>query len=558
MPASSAGPVVLTVQSLLDEPELGLRLVAGRGAADRPVGGVHISEMPDPTPWLAPRDVLLTTGISLEEEGAQRSLVRRLSEAGVTALGYAAGINAAGAPPALVDEAERVGFPLFEVSFEVPFRTITSYIFTSLLSADMHRLRRSLSVQNHLLSLMLEDKGADHLVSSLSMLLNATAILFDARGHATSLAQHRVRVQPEQVERVWQVYTAAAGQGTLPRELALDCLRLAFREVRTHEETQQVLVLVLPLREHLLDFADVALTFAQKLLALELLKTRDARLLQRTLRADLLDELIAGVDPSPEVLDRARSYQLEPDRPLCVAVFEVHAFDRTPTARGVTKPETAQEARSRLHACLEEGFHERRLAVLSLMRGDSVIMLFPAERRTAHGLRELAADVVRRAHGSLDGAVLAAGLSESFRGLRGVPRALAQAHEAVRLAAVRADDAVVLFSELGPSIRALENQSQEQLELFYGSTVRPLEQHDAETGDDLVASLAAYLEEGRSVTRASRRLFVHQNTLRYRLKKIEGVLGIRLTDTETLVDLFLGLRSRALLRRRWTGSHGDS
>lgn len=125
------------------------------------------------------------------------------------------------------------------------------------------------------------------------------------------------------------------------------------------------------------------------------------------------------------------------------------------------------------------------------------------------------------------------------------------------MAGARADGAVVLFSELGPSIRALENQSQEQVELFYGSTVRPLEQHDVETGDDLVASLAAYLEEGRSVTRASRRLFVHQNTLRYRLKKIEGVLGICLTDTETLVDLFSGLRSRTLLRRRRTGSHGD-
>lgn len=107
MSASPSGRVALTVQALLDEPELGLELVAGRGATSRPVGGVHISEMPDPTPWLEPRDVLLTTGLSLGEEGAQRSLVRRLSEAGVTALGYAAGINAAGAP--LVDEAERMG-----------------------------------------------------------------------------------------------------------------------------------------------------------------------------------------------------------------------------------------------------------------------------------------------------------------------------------------------------------------------------------------------------------------------------------------------------------------
>lgn len=555
MSASPTGHVALTVQALLDEPELGLRLVAGRSATGRPVGGVHISEMPDPTPWLAPRDVLLTTGLSLGEERAQRSLVRRLSEAGVAALGYAAGINSTGAPPGLVDEAERMGLPLFEVSFAVPFRTITSYIFTSLLSSDMHRLRRSLSVQNHLLSLMVEEKGADHLVSSLSMLLNATAILFDARGHATSLAQHRVRVQPEQVERAWQAYTTATGQDTLPRELAVDDLRLAFREVRTHRRVHQVLVLVLPLREHLLDFADVALSFAQKLLALELLKTRDARLLQRKLRADLLDELISGTDSGSEALDRVRSYHLDPDRPLCVAIFEAQAFDRTLAARGVTKMEAVQEARSALHECLEEGFHERRLAVLSLMRGDSVMVLFPAERRGADGLRELVTGIVRRPDGLLEGVSPAAGLSEPFRGLAGVARAFAQAHEAVRLAAASGGAAVMLFSDLGPSIRALENQTLEQLELFYGSTVRPLEQHDQDTGDELVASLAAFLDEGRSVARASRRLFVHPNTLRYRLKKIEAVLGVRLDDTETIVDLFLGMRSHALLRDRRPGSY---
>ncbi|MCZ7662674.1 MAG: PucR family transcriptional regulator ligand-binding domain-containing protein [Thermoleophilia bacterium] len=44
----------LSVQDLLDEPELGLTLVAGSRGVERQVGGVHISEMPDPTPWLAP------------------------------------------------------------------------------------------------------------------------------------------------------------------------------------------------------------------------------------------------------------------------------------------------------------------------------------------------------------------------------------------------------------------------------------------------------------------------------------------------------------------------
>jgi purine catabolism regulator len=556
--APAPGPTNLTVQTLLEEPELGLVLVAGHGARNRPVGGVHISEMADPTPWLAPRDVLLTTGLSLGGEQSQRTLIRKLSEAGIAALGYAAGITSSGAPEALVDEAERLGFPLFEVPYSVPFRTITSYIFSSLLSADIHRLRRSLSVQDHLLSLMLEDKGADHLVSSLSMLLNATAVLFDAGGRALSQSQHRVRVRAEQVDRIWEAYVAAAELEALPRELALDDLRLAFREVRTHGRVHQVLVLVLPLREHLLDFADVALSFAQKLLALEHLKTRDARLLQRKLQSDLLDELIGAADVGDEIRERIRVFHLYPDRPLCLAVFESPGLERHLGAGGVTRIETVQEARWALHEALEEGFLEHRLAVLTLTRADSAVVLFPVERRTSAGLRELAVGIIKRSAQTVPGVALFAGLSDTFRGLSGVSRAFVQAHEAVRLAAAHGGPQVTLFSDLGPSIRALENQSLEQLELFYGSTIRPLEAHDEETGDELVGSLASYLEEGRSITRASRRLFIHPNTLRYRLKKIEGVLGSRLDETETIVDLYLGMRSRELLSdRRPVGGEGS-
>lgn len=63
-------------------------------------------------------------------------------------------------------------------------------------------------------------------------------------------------------------------------------------------------------------------------------------------------------------------------------------------------------------------------------------------------------------------------------------------------------------------------------------------------------TLRAFLDEGRSVSRAAKRLFVHENTLRYRMKKIETLLEVDLDVTENLVDLFLGLRSVTILRGR--------
>jgi DNA-binding PucR family transcriptional regulator len=50
---------------------------------------------------------------------------------------------------------------------------------------------------------------------------------------------------------------------------------------------------------------------------------------------------------------------------------------------------------------------------------------------------------------------------------------------------------------------------------------RPLQQHSTE----LLSTLWCYLDNGRSLEATARELFVHPNTVRYRLKRISEVIG---------------------------------
>ena len=50
---------------------------------------------------------------------------------------------------------------------------------------------------------------------------------------------------------------------------------------------------------------------------------------------------------------------------------------------------------------------------------------------------------------------------------------------------------------------------------------RPLQSHSA----DLVTTLWSYLDNGRSLEATARELFVHPNTVRYRLKRVSDVIG---------------------------------
>src|SRR5687767_3073811 len=109
---------MLTVRGLVAE--MGLDLATGEAGADAPVRWVHISELPDPTPWLSGGELLLTTGIQLESEERQREFVRLLSAYQLAGLGFGTGFDHAALPKALVEEAGELGFPVFEVPYELP------------------------------------------------------------------------------------------------------------------------------------------------------------------------------------------------------------------------------------------------------------------------------------------------------------------------------------------------------------------------------------------------------------------------------------------------------
>ena len=51
--------------------DLDVRLVAGEAGLGNAVRWVHISELEDPTPWLSGGELLLTTGMALEDAGRQ-------------------------------------------------------------------------------------------------------------------------------------------------------------------------------------------------------------------------------------------------------------------------------------------------------------------------------------------------------------------------------------------------------------------------------------------------------------------------------------------------------
>ena len=65
---------------------------------------------------------------------------------------------------------------------------------------------------------------------------------------------------------------------------------------------------------------------------------------------------------------------------------------------------------------------------------------------------------------------------------------------------------------------------------------------DNEFHKELRKTLEVYLECGCSITETTRKLYIHRNTVRYRIKKCEEILGMEISTEESYFDLQLCLK----------------
>jgi len=125
----------------------------------------------------------------------------------------------------------------------------------------------------------------------------------------------------------------------------------------------------------------------------------------------------------------------------------------------------------------------------------------------------------------------------------GIGRALAQARQARRIAALLGGGVrVVDAAGLGSVELLLATAPAEARAAFRASLLSPLLDYDAGHGTELVRTLRVFLDCSGSWTKAAETMFVHVNSLRYRMRRVEELTGRDLGSLADQAALLLALR----------------
>jgi len=285
------------------------------------------------------------------------------------------------------------------------------------------------------------------------------------------------------------------------------------------------------------DLDQLALDQGAMVCAVEIAKQRAVAAAEDRMRGDFLDALLTADNAREPALAR-RAVQLG----YAIDGFHGAMLFRVDPHSAQILALLASEFRTLL---LDTGIrtficpHEGNL--VALCNADDPVAL-----RRLEGIAQEARQRTRERLTSGDGPPkVAIGIGRPAAGLAGLRASLAQAEEAVALASeLFGGDRVLTFTDLGVYSILFRLQGADELHEFYSRTLGPLVRYDASHNTQLVETLDAFFANLGNVSQTAESLFLHRNSLLYRLERIGDITDLDLNDPDDRFSLQLALRMR--------------
>ena len=460
----------------------------------RQVRRARLAATPEHLADPGPGELIVTTAATLLATGEDfEPLVARLDAAQVA--GLAVRLDPSGVLPAeILAAADRSSLPLVVFPEDAALADVMSAVLDALLEAQRQRLERVLDIHQRFNRITLGGGGTLEVAVALHALLDCPVAVLDANRHVA------VVIPSDAAEGV--------DLGIAP----------AFRQQIHAGDQHYGEIVVLADDARLDDEQRLAVERASLAIAVRLAQASVLAEAQERFASISLEELIAGyAGDAATVAERATSLGWDLGRPRAVLLASVDP----PTESGVLRralSTIAGLARATLGRDAIVWARSATIAALVAPETDE-----PAERRRiAEGLR-------RELDERLQTVTVSIGVGRRVTDPAGLRRSFVEASRAVDVGRwAKGRHVTEVFDQLGLE-RLLASTPTDDLAEFVEHAIGPLVERDRSHGTALVGTLEMWLQT-RNMAEAARRMYVHYNTFKNRLERIEAILGPVVND----------------------------
>ncbi|EGO7921556.1 PucR family transcriptional regulator [Enterococcus faecalis] len=521
-----------------------LQLLSSHSNLTQPLESVEITETPDVADFIPKNVMILTTAMIYKDDQEKlKPFIDSLKQAECTALGIKVGRFLDEISPEIVAYASAVDLPLIKIPSTQPLGGLLHEIVGYLRDSKTEQMSVAFDIQKRFSTLLKQDVDATRFIAEFAKILNAPIILLSpwqqviahsnyfygnqksaeffikqlSKDHFQQLAQEKkiFRLQDERQENI----------------------QVAGFPIRVNDYFPYYLLVLspeqipYPISEFAIDQAILVLTFM-------LFKNQKIAESFEHLKTDFLDRLL---DTHQEALSKHQNWlELWKNYRLINSDYYQLAI-----VYGVTKPENEthiryQQAEGQLiFQWLKEQLPEilPDVALFKLKNQNKSILIFQSKKNDHLMILQNLAERLQQALPI----TIRFALGNAYENLEDLPNSYIEASSTLEASLHAQKPATVqLFHPKGLA-GLFEKIGTEDVEYFCQQQLKELAYPTEPTLQELRKTLKVFLDFNCEITKTANALYLHRNTIKYRMNQCEKLLDTSIQEPETSLLLRVAL-----------------
>lgn len=539
-----------------------LRLAAGGEGLHNRIGNVNVIDNADSYDWLHAGDFLLTTGFIYKDDPNQLvQMVDYLSKINCAGLGFKVRRYFDTIPAAMLARADALGLPIVEIPFKYSLADVSNEITRYLHNVEDSYFSQYLSIQNGFNECALNGGGTRALVDTLYGFIHLPVLLVDSRwrvlafcdpdGKIDGLSSQKQLLDQEFIDSVPNKVIGRTK--VLTRTMDYGGEKIVTRIAPLDDSSSiygYLLVFEMGRRMDMVDF--VAMESATVPLLLERVKAKQISEVKHQLRQDFFDDLLQGrIDSINAVRSLAEIHSMDINKTYMCMVTKL-------IRRKIDNSEDGRNAflktKNDMVYLIDRVARRHEISTVSIHRSDLVISFIsvPEKRRNLRSweiLDGMPEEVLEEAERNYP-LTIRIGVGTPIDNFLELRTSYYQANEAIRHVGAEEESGTGYYENYIVDQLIASVKDPEILKNFAEMSLGPLCRYDREHGTNLVQTLAVYFDCNGNVSIAAKKLFLHRNSLIYRMDRIKEVLNTDLRNPTELLTLQVGLRVLWVMENR--------
>ena len=522
-----------------------LKVVAGEKGSRREVETVNMMDAPDIILYIKPNEFLVTTGYHFKDQPSLlKELVEAMAEKKCAALGVKTKRYLEEIPDEVIATANELELPIIEIPASISLGEIVYQAFGVILDQRTDELTYAMEIHKQFTQLVMQGKGVNQLLSTLSGLIGFPSVLINQ--HLKPLAYSNPQTN------LFAVLSTMQKRGYIfPKDPQIN---FAFSVVSTRQTFSIFPVYMGEGRGGYLLVSDelkgqgrlnsLVIEQAVNVLSFALMKETALNQFNRSIRNDFFYHFLEGTYSSEtEIINRAKEFTLHhADKYICVT----GKLDQMNAESGFKKYQQKIEL---IFEFMEEELNESRTRIHFFTKGEQCILLYATNNfyDEVNSLLELVLKELQQKVSTYYNETISFGVSSLCQNLLYVPNAYKEAEAALKDGIFSKKKEFIHSYRMKDIMELLRAVPQEDLNSFYDYTLRGFESVSKEEEQTLLQTLSVYLDTQCQISETAKRLYVHRNTVVYRLEKCADLVGGDIKDSDMALRIRLALKIKSLL-----------